>query len=331
MATRRTELKRLAQRNDRVNDTSTQPSETASASDSAWQRSTRRSGRDGGTSIVLLLFLPPALLLFTIFVVVPMGEAVWYSVYRWNGYGAPTQFVGWQNFQLLLVDSVFQRALGNNVLVILVTLLVQLPLALGLAVLLVDRVPLTTTFRLIFFLPYILAEVAAGLIWRFVYDGDYGLFAKLWSMFGSAGPHVLADSDLAIYAVLAVSVWKYFGFYMILYIAGLQQIDRSLYEAARIDGASRWQVFSRITLPLLGSTVRLTVFFAILSSIQKFDLVMALTGGGPNDSTQTMVSFLYSYGLTRMDIGFGSAVGVVLFLICVAFAFGYKRTVMRHD
>ncbi|HAX20279.1 MAG TPA: sugar ABC transporter permease [Hydrogenophaga sp.] len=260
-----------------------------------------------------------------------MGEAVWYSVFKWNGYGVPTQFVGTLNFELLFEDPVFRLSLFNNVLVILATLLIQLPLALGLAVLLVDRVPLTTTFRLIFFLPYILAEVAAGLIWRFVYDGDYGLFAKLWEMFGAVGPHVLAEPDMAIYAVLAVSVWKYFGFYMILYIAGLQQIDRSLYEAARIDGASRWQVFSRITMPLLGSTVRLTIFFAILSSIQKFDLIMALTGGGPNDSTQTMVSFLYSYGLTRMDIGFGSAVGVVLFAMCVAFAFGYKRTVMRHD
>lgn len=291
----------------------------------------RRSARDGGGAAVVWLFLPPALLLFTLFVVVPMGEAVWYSVFKWNGFGKPTQFVGAQNFLLLFEDPVFRHALFNNALVVIVTLLVQLPLALGLAVLLVDRVPLTTTFRLIFFLPYILAEVAAGLIWRFVYDGDYGLFAKLWALFGAEGPHVLADGDLAMYAVLAVSVWKYFGFYMILYIAGLQQIDRSLYEAARIDGATRWQVFSNITVPLLGSTIRLTVFFAILSSIQKFDLIMALTGGGPNDSTQTMVSFLYSYGLTRMDIGFGSAVGVVLFILCVAFAFGYKRTVMRHD
>jgi raffinose/stachyose/melibiose transport system permease protein len=314
-----------------VSDTTPSAGSEAAASTLSRSAPRRRSARDSGNGAVAWLFLPPALLLFTIFVVVPMGEAVWYSVFKWNGFGSPSQFVGLLNFELLFEHPVFRLSLFNNVLVILATLLIQLPLALGLAVLLVDRVPLTTTFRLIFFLPYILAEVATGLIWRFVYDGDYGLFAKLWEMFGAVGPHVLAEPDMAIYAVLAVSVWKYFGFYMILYIAGLQQIDRSLYEAARIDGASRWQVFSRITLPLLGSTVRLTIFFAILSSIQKFDLIMALTGGGPNDSTQTMVSFLYSYGLTRMDIGFGSAVGVVLFVMCVAFAFGYKRTVMRHD
>jgi raffinose/stachyose/melibiose transport system permease protein len=118
---------------------------------------------------------------------------------------------------------------------------------------------------------------------------------------------------------------------MMLYIAGLQQIDRSLYEAAHIDGATGWQIFRRITVPLLGSTIRLSVFFAILGSIQLFDLIMPLTKGGPSDSTQTMVTYLYTYGVTRTRIGFGSAVGVVLFLICVVFAFGYKRVLMRHD
>jgi len=189
----------------------------------------------------------------------------------------------------------------------------------------------TNTFRLIFFLPYILAEIAAGLIWRFVYDGDYGLLAKVFAMFGAAPPYLLAEPDYAIYAILVVVVWKYFGFHMILYIAGLQQIDRNLFEAARIDGASGWQVFTRITFPLLGPTIRLSVFFAIIGSIQLFDLIMPLTKGGPSDSTQTMVTYLYNYGVTRMEIGFGSAVGVVLFLICVIFAFGYKRILMRND
>ena len=116
-----------------------------------------------------------------------------------------------------------------------------------------------------------------------------------------------------------------------LYIAGLQQIDPNLYEAAHIDGASRRQMFWGVTLPLLTPTIRLSVFFAVLGSIQLFDLIMPLTKGGPSDSTQTMVTYLYSFGVTRMRIGFGSAVGVVLFVICVAFAFGYNRIKSRHD
>ena len=289
-------------------------------------------GRAGGDALaVILLFLPPALLLFTLFVALPVSEAAWYSVYNWNGYGSPTQFIGWRNYELLFANNAFRIALTNNVLIILVSLAVQLPLAMAMALLLSERIPGTAVFRLIFFLPYILAEVAAGLIWRFVYDGDYGLFAKLAELLGLPAPYVLADPDTAMYAILAVIVWKYFGFHMMLYIAGLQQIDPNLYEAARIDGASGWQVFRRITLPLLGPTVRLSVFFSILGSFQLFDLVMPLTKGGPSDSTQTMVTYLYTYGMARMRVGFGSAIGVVLFCICVIFAFGYKRTLMRHD
>ena len=296
-----------------------------------WARFRGPSSRLGASAAVALLFLPPALLLFTVFVALPMGEAAWYSFYSWNGYGTPTQFVGWRNFKLLFETPAFRTALKNNVLVIVVSLAVQLPLALAMALLLADRLRGTTSFRLIFFLPYILAEIAAGLIWRFVYDGEYGFLAKIWQAFGAAPPYVLAEPDLAMYAILVVVVWKYFGFHMILYIAGLQQISTSLYEAARIDGANSWQIFRRITLPLLGPTIRLSVFFAIIGSIQLFDIIMPLTKGGPSDSTQTMVTFLYGYGVTRMQIGFGSAVGVVLFIICVLFAFGYKRALMRDD
>lgn len=285
----------------------------------------------GGRLAIALLFLPPALLLFTLLVALPMAEAGWYSFFRWNGYGSPTEFVGLRNFRLLLDNADFRTALFNNGLIIAVSLLVQLPLALGLAVLLADRLRGTDAYRLIFFTPFVLAEIAAGLIWRFVYDGDYGLIAKVWTLFGATPPQVLAEPELAMAAILVVVVWKYFGFHMVLYVAGLQQIDRSLYEAARIDGASVWQTFTRVTVPLLAPTIRLSVFFAILGSFQLFDLVMPLTKGGPSNSTQTMVTYLYNFGVTRMQIGFGSAVGVVLFVICVTFAFGYKRLLMRHD
>jgi raffinose/stachyose/melibiose transport system permease protein len=296
-----------------------------------WQRLNEPAQPIGGRLAIIVLFLPPALLLFTLLVALPMAEAGWYSLFRWNGYGSPSEFVGLRNFRLLLDNADFRTALFNNALIIAVSLLVQLPLALGLAVLLADRMRGTNVYRLIFFLPFVLAEIAAGLIWRFVYDGDYGLLVKLWGLFGATAPQVLAEPELAMSAILVVVVWKYFGFHMVLYIAGLQQIDRTLYEAARIDGASAWQTFTRVTVPLLGPTIRLSVFFAILGSLQLFDLIMPLTKGGPSNSTQTMVTYLYNFGVTRMQIGFGSAVGVVLFVICVTFAFGYKRILMRHD
>lgn len=281
--------------------------------------------------LVLMLFLPPAILLFTLFVILPMGEAAWYSLYKWNGYGTPTEFVGIRNFQVLFNNAAFSQALVNNALIIFISICIQVPLAIWLATMLAHRIPGVVAFRLVFFLPYVLADVAAGLIWRFVYDGDYGLFAAVSNFFGFATPYVLADKDLAIYAVLAVVVWKYFGFHMMLFIAGLQSVDKNILEAAEIDGATGWQKFRYVTLPLLGSTLRLSIFFAVIGSLQLFDMIMPLTGGGPSNSTQTMVTFLYTYGVMRMQVGLGSAVGVVLFVICVTLAFGYKRIFMRHD
>ena len=289
------------------------------------------SNRIGGTLPVLVLFLPPALLVFTLFVILPMGEAAWYSLYDWNGYGLPEKFVGLKNFEVLFRNGAFRQALTNNALIIVVSLAIQLPLALWLATMVSHRIPGAVSFRLIFFMPYVLADVAAGLIWRFVYDGDYGLFAAIASFVGVASPYVLADKNLAIYAVLGVIVWKYFGFHMMLFIAGLQALDRDVLEAAEIDGAGGWQKFRLVTLPMLGSTVRLSLFFAVVGSLQLFDMIMPLTGGGPLNATQTMVTFLYSFGVMRMQVGFGSAVGVVLFFICVTLALGYRQIFMRND
>jgi raffinose/stachyose/melibiose transport system permease protein len=289
----------------------------------------RRSGARG--LLTVLLFLPPALALFTVFVAMPMGEAAWYSLYNWNGYGRPEEFIGLRNFASLLGNTVFNRALLNNLLIIAVSLTIQLPLALAVALLLARKIAGVVAFRMIFFLPYVLADIAAGLIWRFVFDGDSGLAAAIAAWLGTPPVYLLADKHWAFTAVLIVIIWKYFGFHMMLYIAGLQSIDQNLIEAATMDGASAAQRFWHITLPLLGPMIRLSVFFSVVGALQLFDMIVPLTGGGPFNTTHTMVSYLYFFGVTRMRVGFGSAVGVVLFLLCVTFAFGYRRIFMRDD
>jgi len=260
-----------------------------------------------------------------------MAEAAWYSFYNWNGYGRPDRFVGLTNYGYLLQNPTFGRALVNNGLVIAVSLLIQLPLALAVALAVAGRITGAVAFRMIFFLPYVLADVGAGLIWRYMFDGDYGLAAAIAGGLGLQPVYLLASKDWAFTAVLVVIVWKYFGFYMMLYIAGLKGIDKSVLEAAEVDGASALQRFRYITLPLLGPMIRLSIFFAVVGSLQLFDIIVPLTGGGPFDTTHTMVSFLYYFGITRMRVGFGSAVGVVLFFICVTFAIGYQRIFMRND
>lgn len=296
----------------------------------AWAMPLRGSSRDGKFT-VLAIFLPPALLLFTLFVVVPIGEAAWYSGFNWNGFGRPTNWIGLDNYRFVLETRAFWLALRNNGLIILVSLLIQLPLALALALMLAERFRGAVALRMLFFLPYILAEIATGLIFSFVYDGDYGLIAATWRLFGAEAPHLLASTQTAMLAVLIVVVWKYFGFHMMLFIAALQGMDKNLVEAALIDGATRSQVLRYVVIPRLYPTIRLSVFFAIIGSLQLFDLVMPLTRGGPADSSNTMVSFLYNNGISRMRVGYGSAVGVILFVICVIFAVSYKRWFMRDE
>ncbi len=277
------------------------------------------------------MFLPPALLLFTVFVFLPMAEASWYSFFNWNGLGRPERFIALKNYRWIFENATFWRAVVNNLVVIAVSLALQLPLALGVALWVAGRAWGSVGFRMIFFLPYVLADVAAGLIWRFLFDGDFGLARAITDFLGAAPVYLLASENFAFTTILAVILWKYFGFHMMLYVAGLQSVDKSLLEAAEMDGANAWQRFWHITLPALGPMIRLSIFFAVVGSLQLFDVVAALTAGGPFDTTHTMVSFLYYFGVTRMRVGFGAAVGDVLFLVCVVFAVGYKRWVMRDD
>ena len=291
-----------------------------------------RSGYTRGGLTTAIIFLPPAIVLFTVFVILPIGEAAWYGFFNWNGLRWPEKFVGFDNFVQLFNNKVFVRALINNGLIILISLLVQLPLALAMAALLSDRRIGAVTFRMIFFLPYILADVAAGLIWRYMFDGDYGIVSQASVAIGGQPIYLLASKQYAFAAVLIVIVWKYFGFHMMLYIAGMQNIDKHLYEAAAIDGANAWQRFRFVTLPGLAPMLRLSIFFSLIGSLQVFDVIRALTfDGGPLNTTHSMVSFLYIFGVTRMRVGFGSAVGIVIFVLCVVVAFGYKRLIMRND
>ena len=277
------------------------------------------------------LFLSPALAIFTMFVVLPMVEAGWYSFFNWNGFNRPSNFIGLENYWEALRTPAFRMALLNIFWIIAASLLVQIPMGLAMALILAERIPGALFFRLVFFLPYVLAQTATGLMFSFIYDGQYGLVKPIFELFGAKSPYLLASPATAMPAILFVIVWKYFGFHMMLLIAALQGLDKSVLEAARIDGARRGQVTRYIILPLLMPTIKLCVFFAVLGALQFFDLIMPLTGGGPSDSSQTVVTYLYNYGISRLRIGYGSAVGVILFLLCLTFAFLYKRWVMRDE
>lgn len=286
-----------------------------------------------GKLFTILFFLLPPLALYVYLVIFPVVQAVYYSFYKWNGLGPPTNFIGLQNYIDLLHEPVFVRAFLNNWMIAFLSVALQLPLALGLALLVGRGLRGRAFFRVILFLPFILSEVITGVIWTFIYRSDNGLITlALQALFPAfKGISWLGSTDTVLYAIFATLTWKYFGLYLILYIAGLQNIPLELEEAARIDGASAWQTIRYIVLPLLGGTVRLTIYLSIVGSLQVFDLVWIMTAGGPVNASATMATFLYKFGFQRFQLGYGSSVAVIIFLVAFGFSLLYQRYVLRRD
>jgi raffinose/stachyose/melibiose transport system permease protein len=282
--------------------------------------------------ISIALFLLPALVLYCLFVIAPIFQAIHYSGYKWSGLGSLDQFVGLQNFKTAFQDPVFTGALKHNGIIVLLSLCVQLPFALGIAWILNQRLRGRALLRLLFFMPFVLSEVVTAVVFTLMLQ-PHGLVDQ---SLGGVGLHSvvkewLADPGIALYSVFVAISWKYFGFHMVLYLAGLQQIPHELEEAAAIDGANPWQIFRYVTVPLLGPTIRISVFLSIIGAIQLFDLVWVMTGGGPVDSTNTMAIYMIDHGFKRFQFGYASAVAVIMLVISLAFALAYQRFVLRRD
>jgi raffinose/stachyose/melibiose transport system permease protein len=279
-----------------------------------------------------LLFLGPALLLFVLFVGLPIAQGAWYSLFKWNGLKPLTDFIGPGNYVRALGDKIFLGAVLHNLLIVVLSLGIQIPISLGLAVFLNRRFPGRAIFRLLFFLPYVISEVIAGILFYLLAQPDGMINSILrWGGAGSLAQDWFGDLGLVLPVLFFVVTWKYFGFHMVLLLAGLQGIPRDVEEAALIDGAGRRQAFRYVTLPLLGPTLRVSVFLSIIGSLQLFDIVWATTRGGPVHASDTMATYMIDFGFQRSQMGYGSAVSVVLFLLCLVFALLYQRFVLRRD
>jgi raffinose/stachyose/melibiose transport system permease protein len=291
-----------------------------------------RTGRNRRTWGVAGLFMLPALALYALFVLFPIVQAARFSLFDWNGLEALDQFIGLANFERALADPVFLGAVSHNAFIVILSLAVQIPFARGRAMMLNRRFRGRAVLRLIFFAPYVIAEVITAIVWSLLLQPN-GLTEHVLTAIGLEDAYHpwLADPDTVLIALFFIITWKYFGFHMILLLAGLQGIPRELDEAAAIDGATRRQAIRYVTLPLLGPTLRVSVFLSIIGSLQLFDLVWVTTRGGPVNASNTMAVYMFDRGFVRFQFGYGSAVAVILFLLCFVLALAYQRWVMRRD
>jgi raffinose/stachyose/melibiose transport system permease protein len=273
--------------------------------------------------LTITLFLLPALVLFVLLVLAPIAIAAYASFFKWNGLGGPpTDYVGMDNFRKLIGDEVFHMDLWHGAVLVVLSLVIQLPLALGIALLLNQRFRGRAVFRVVFFAPFVLSEVIAAVLFTILFSPETGVsFAQGW----------LADPSTVLYALFIVLTWKYFGFHMILYLAGRQNVPQELLDAAATDGATTWQAFRRITLPLLGPTIRISVFLSVIGVIQLYDMVWVLTTGGPVHGSETMAVTMFNFGFKRFQVGYASAISMAMFVISLVFALFYQRLVLRRD
>jgi ABC-type sugar transport system permease subunit len=281
-------------------------------------------------SVAAYAFMAPSLLILALFIFWPIASALQRSFQDYSILGGG-HWIGLANYRHLLQDPAFSNALKNTLYYVGVTTPISVALALGAALLLNQTLPGRTFFRAAIFSPFVVSLAVVGIAWSFLLDPDIGLVTHWLAAVGIHTGNGIRDPRWAMPAVILVGIWKNVGFYMVMYLAGLQQIPRELQEAALVDGASSWQRFRTVTWPLLMNTTMFVVVIAAIFGFQAFDQIYVMTGGGPFFKTETLVMSVYRLGFQQFQMGYASAIAWVLALLVLmlsltqAWFFGKRR------
>lgn len=289
-----------------------------------------RPRRIRGESLAGYAFLAPSLILLTVFVLGPLVGAVVVSLQQTNGFGDGT-FVGLSNYARLAGDPVFWRSVGNTLLFTAIVTPASMALGLGVAVLLNSVLPGRAVYRSILILPMAISGVATALIGLLIYDQNSGVLDKMLRFVGLPAVPWQSGGAAAFASVVLVTLWWRVGFNMLIYLAGLQGINEQLYEAAKLDGATGWQRFRYLTVPMVGPSSFFLLVMNVIYSFQVFDIVFVMTGGGPQNATSVLVTYAYDNGFVTRDQGYAAAIGMVLLLTTLAFTAVQWRTSRNRD
>ena len=271
----------------------------------------------------------PALILFLVFMVIPTINIFWMSMFKWGGLSNNKKFVGLNNFKILLQDENFLKALQNTMFLIVFTTVITLFVAIILAAILIRKdIKFNNFFRIVFYLPNILSVVVISAIFSAILSPDQGIINATLRLFNleSWTKMWLGDPTTVVWCVLVAMIWQAIGYYMVMYMSAMSAIPQSLYEAADLEGASKIHQFIHITLPLVWGTIRTTLSFFIISSINlSFLFVKVMTGGGPDGSSTVLLDYMYSQAYGNSSYGYGMAIGVAIFV----FSFGLSAIINK--
>ncbi|MCR4908797.1 MAG: sugar ABC transporter permease [Lachnospiraceae bacterium] len=271
-------------------------------------------------ALCAFVFLLPVLILLTTYLLYPIIATFVNSFFQWNGISAEKKFIGFANWNKLLHDKDFWAAFFNNIKVMVLSLLVQMPIGILLATFLDAGGRKFNFFKVIWFLPMLMSAVAVGYLFRYALATNGGLISSLSELLGGKNVDLLGNQKTALFAVIGVICWQFIPFYMVYYLAGYSSIPEDVYEAAIIDGATRSQYVTRIALPLLVPTIRSAIILSLIGSLKYFDLVYIMTGGGPGTSTELMATYMYKNSFVTFNMGYGSTIAAGMFILITIFA-----------
>ena len=288
-----------------------------------------RNVRQRSIRIAATAFLLPAIIFLVIYVVYPIIDTFITSTMEWNGMGRDKTFTGLSNWIALVKDGYFWSAFINNLKIMFLSLLFQVPFAMALATFLDITEKKGTVFKVVWFIPYLLSSVAIGVLFKYFLDAGSGIFASISKIFGGVGVDLLGNEKIALYTVIGVVCWQYIPFYMVLYLAAYGTIPVELFEAASIDGATRGQYFWRVSLPLLRPTIISGMTLSIIGSLKYFDLIYVMTGGGPGVATELMATYMYKTSFIRFNMGYGATIASGMFILITLTALIVVSTLNR--
>jgi raffinose/stachyose/melibiose transport system permease protein len=281
---------------------------------------TLASRRQRSTTICAYVFLIPVIALMVIFLFYPIVQTFINSFTSWNGISANKTFNGLYNWNKLIHDGDFWKAFLNNIKIMVLSLVIQMPIGILLATFLDTGGRKYNFFKIIWFLPLLMSSVAVGYLFHYVLATNGGIISGISQLFGGGVVDLLGSQKLALYAVIGVICWQFIPFYMVYYMAGYSSISEDLYEAAAIDGSTRTQYIWRIALPMLIPTIKSAVVMSVVGSLKYFDLVYVMTNGGPGTSTELMATYMYKNSFVTYNMGYGSAIAAGMFILITAIA-----------
>lgn len=281
---------------------------------------------------LIVPFLIPSLLLYFTFVLYPYGRAMYISLTQWRGLSKPPVFIGLENFNHMLGDSNFWNALGNNAYYIVSLPVFTIGIALFFAFVLTQGARFARFYRITFFFPQVMSMVAIGVLWSFVYHPTIGFLNSFLKLVGMSDPPVwLGNPDYVLPALSGVAIWQAVGFFMVLFIAAMESIPATYYEAAMIDGASQWHLFWNITIPMIWGTVQTALIFIMIEATSMFTITQTMTEGGPSRGSEVLSTYLYNEAFINSNFGYGTAIAVALFFLTLLISVILTRVLRRES